>query len=208
MTVAAACDGTRLSQRTADPLSATIAIVYFFHRLRLPTIVGFLLTGMVIGPNGLALIDSVAPVEILAEIGVALLLFTIGIEFSLEELRALPRRVIWAGLLQIGLTVAGTAVLAGFWGFPGRQAIFFGFLTALSSTAIVLRLYVERGEMHSLPGRAVSGVLFVQDLSIVPMCCRCAIASAEYLLSRLACCSTSKRCTRRRYRRCFSSALS
>src|SRR5574342_880027 len=82
-------------------LSATIAIVYLFQRLRLPTIVGFLLAGLVIGPNGVGLIERFAHVEILAEIGVALLLFTIGIEFSLAGLLAVPRRVIWAGLLQV-----------------------------------------------------------------------------------------------------------
>ncbi|MGE5216007.1 MAG: cation:proton antiporter [Chloroflexota bacterium] len=150
-------------------LSATIAIVYFFQRLRLPTIVGFLLAGLVIGPNGIGLIQSFAHIEILAELGVALLLFTIGIEFSLAGLLAVPRRVIWAGLVQVigtGVVVAGLSLLSG---APTPQSIFFGFLAALSSTAIVLRIYHERGEIHSIHGRSVSGVLFLQDLSIVPM---------------------------------------
>jgi CPA2 family monovalent cation:H+ antiporter-2 len=150
-------------------LSATIAIVYLFQRLRLPTIVGFLLAGLVIGPNGIGLIQGFAHIEILAEIGVALLLFTIGIEFSLAGLLAVPRRVIWAGLLQVIGTGTVVAAVLGLSGAPTPQAIFFGFLVALSSTAIVLRIYHERGEIHSIHGRSVSGVLFLQDLSIVPM---------------------------------------
>ncbi|MDP2606538.1 MAG: cation:proton antiporter [Deltaproteobacteria bacterium] len=150
-------------------LSATIAIVFLCQKLRLPTIVGFLLAGLVIGPNGVALIEGFAHVEILAEIGVALLLFTIGIEFSLAALVSVQRRVIWAGLLQVVVTVIVVTSLARALGAPMPQAIFFGFLIALSSTAIVLRIYQERGEIHSIHGRAVSGVLFLQDLSIVPM---------------------------------------
>jgi CPA2 family monovalent cation:H+ antiporter-2 len=150
-------------------LSATIAILYLFQKLRLPAIVGFLLAGLFIGPNGLGLIEGSAQVEILAEIGVALLLFTIGIEFSLAELLSVQRRVIWAGLLQVLVTVIVVAALARLLGAPAPQAVFFGFLIALSSTAIVLRIYHDRGELHSLHGRSVSGVLFLQDLSIVPM---------------------------------------
>lgn len=150
-------------------LSATIAIVYLFQKLRLPAIVGFLLAGLIIGPNGAALIEGFAHVEVLAEIGVALLLFTIGIEFSLAALVEVQRRVIWAGLLQVLVTVIVVAALARLFGAPAPQAVFFGFLIALSSTAIVLRIYHERGEIHSIHGRAVSGVLFLQDLSIVPM---------------------------------------
>ena len=150
-------------------LSATIAIVYLFQRLRLPTIVGFLLAGLVIGPNGIGLIQGFAHIEILAELGVALLLFVIGIEFSLAGLLSVPRRVIWAGLVQVLGTTMVVAVLASVSGAPTPQAIFFGFLVALSSTAIVLRIYHERGEIHSIHGRSVSGVLFLQDLSIVPM---------------------------------------
>ncbi|MGZ8521614.1 MAG: cation:proton antiporter domain-containing protein, partial [Candidatus Binatia bacterium] len=130
-------------------LSATIAILYLFQKLRLPAIVGFLLAGLLIGPNGVGLIEGSAQVEILAEIGVALLLFTIGIEFSLAELLSVQRRVIWAGLLQVLATVIVVAALARLLGAPAPQAVFFGFLIALSSTAIVLRIYHDRGELHS-----------------------------------------------------------
>jgi CPA2 family monovalent cation:H+ antiporter-2 len=150
-------------------LSATIAILYLFQKLRLPAIVGFLLAGLAIGPNGVGLIDGFIHVEFLAEIGVALLLFTIGIEFSLAALVEVQRRVIWAGLLQVLVTVIVVAALTRLFGAPAPQADFFGSLIALSSTAIVLRIYHERGEMHSIHGRSVSGVLFLQDPSIVPM---------------------------------------
>lgn len=150
-------------------LTATISIVFVFQKLRLPTIVGFLLVGLVIGPNGLALIEGSAHVEILAEIGVALLLFIIGIDFSLVALFSVQRRVIWAGLLQVLFTIIVVAAIAQVFGVPVRQGVFFGFLVALSSTAIVLRIYNERGEIHSIHGRVVSGVLFLQDLCIVPM---------------------------------------
>ena len=85
-------------------LTATIAIVFVFQKLRLPTIVGFLLSGVIIGPYGFQLIPSIGQVETLAEIGVVLLLFTIGLEFSLETILSVQRRVVWAGLLQVVLT--------------------------------------------------------------------------------------------------------
>jgi CPA2 family monovalent cation:H+ antiporter-2 len=150
-------------------LTATISIVFVFQKLRLPTVVGFLLAGLVIGPNGLGLIEGSAHVEILAEIGVALLLFIIGIDFSLVALFSVQPRVIWAGLLQVLITILVVAAIAQIFGVPVRQGVFFGFLVALSSTAIVLRIYNERGEIHSIHGRVVSGVLFLQDLCIVPM---------------------------------------
>jgi CPA2 family monovalent cation:H+ antiporter-2 len=150
-------------------LTTTISIVFVFHKLRLPTIVGFLLAGLIIGPNGMGLIEGFAHVEILAEIGVALLLFSIGIEFSLAAVFSVQQRVVWAGILQVVLTVLVVAALAQAFGVSPQKGIFFGFLAALSSTAIVLRIYNDRGEIHSIHGRLVSGVLFLQDLCIVPM---------------------------------------
>jgi CPA2 family monovalent cation:H+ antiporter-2 len=85
-------------------LTATIAIVFVFQKLRLPNIVGFLLAGVIIGPHGFQLIQSVGQVENLAEIGVVLLLFTIGLEFSLETILSVQRRVVWAGSFQVVLT--------------------------------------------------------------------------------------------------------
>lgn len=150
-------------------LMATIAIVFVFQKLRLPTIVGFLLTGVIIGPHGFQLIQSVDQVEILAEIGVVLLLFTIGIEFSLETILSVQRRVVWVGLLQVVLTTLVVLAVAVFLGAPVNVGIFFGFLVSLSSTAIVLRIYHDRGEINSLQGRLASGLLLFQDLCVVPM---------------------------------------
>ncbi|HEU4341350.1 MAG TPA: cation:proton antiporter [Candidatus Binatia bacterium] len=150
-------------------LTATISIVFVFHKLRLPSIVGFLLAGVIMGPHGIALIEDVGQVEHLAEIGLVLLLFTIGVEFSLETMLSMQRRILWAGLLQIGLT---TLIVFGFARLLGASpgvGIFYGFLLSLSSTAIVLRIYNDRREIHSLQGRLASGILLFQDLCIVPM---------------------------------------
>ena len=105
-------------------LTATIAIVFVFQKLRLPTIVGFLLAGVIIGPHGFQLIQSVSQVETLAEIGVVLLLFTIGLEFSLETIFSVQRRVIWAGLLQVVLTTAVVLAVARLLGRVGGNGYF------------------------------------------------------------------------------------
>jgi len=95
-------------------LTATIAIVFVFQKLRLPTIVGFLLAGVIVGPDGLGLIRDVHEIETLAEIGVALLLFTIGVEFSLAEILPIRRVVVWAGVFQITLTTLVVFVISLF----------------------------------------------------------------------------------------------
>lgn len=150
-------------------LTATISIVFVFQKLRLPAIVGFLLAGVIIGPDGLGLIRNVHQVETLAEIGLALLLFTIGLEFSLGDLLPVRRYVIWAGILQVLLTTLVGLVVSLLLGFSLRVGIFYGFLLSLSSTAIVLKIYNDRGEIDSLQGRLITGVLLFQDLCIVPM---------------------------------------
>ncbi len=150
-------------------LTATIAIVFAFQKLRLPNIVGFLLTGVIIGPHGFQLIQSVDQVETLAEIGVVLLLFTIGLEFSLETILSVQRRVVWAGLLQVVLTTLVVLAVARLLGASVEVGLFYGFLVSLSSTAIVLRIYHDRGEINSLQGRLASGLLLFQDLCVVPM---------------------------------------
>ena len=150
-------------------LTATIAIVFVFQKLRLPNIVGFLLAGVIIGPHGFQLIQSVGQVENLAEIGVVLLLFTIGLEFSLETILSVQRRVVWAGLLQVVLTTLVVLAVARLLGASVEVGLFYGFLVSLSSTAIVLRIYHDRGEINSLQGRLASGLLLFQDLCVVPM---------------------------------------
>ena len=140
-----------------------------FHRLRLPPIVGFLITGVISGPYGFGLIRNIADVESLAEIGVVLLLFTVGLEFSLQHLARLRRFLFIGGALQVGVTIAVTAALARSLAVAWPVAIFIGMLVTLSSTAITLRLYAERGELDTPFGNASLGILIFQDLCVVPM---------------------------------------
>ena len=150
-------------------LLASVPIVFIFRRLRVPAIVGFMITGVVIGPHGFALIRDVHAIEVLAEIGVALLLFTIGLEFSLRRLLDMKRLVLLGGGLQVASTILLAMAIAYLLGRPFAQAVFFGFLFALSSTAIVLKSYIDRAEIDAPHGRANVGILLFQDLSIVPM---------------------------------------
>lgn len=150
-------------------LLVSVLTAFICNRLRLPTIVGFMLTGVLIGPYSLGLIKDVYAIEVLAEIGVVLLLFTIGLEFSLRRIFEMKRLVLLGGNLQVLLTVLAVLGIALIYGRPLNQAIFFGFLFALSSTAIVLKSYVDRAEVDAPHGRAGIGILLFQDLSIVPM---------------------------------------
>jgi CPA2 family monovalent cation:H+ antiporter-2 len=150
-------------------LLASVPIAFIFHRLRLPTIVGFMITGVLIGPHGLGLIKDVQAIEVLAEIGVALLLFTIGLEFSLRRMLEMRRLVLLGGGLQVSLTTLLVTAITYLLGRPLNEAVFFGFLFALSSTAIVLKSYIDRAEIDAPHGRAGVGILLFQDLSIVPM---------------------------------------
>ena len=147
----------------------SIGILLLSHRLRLPPIVGLLLTGVIVGPYGFGLVHDIEVVESLAEVGIILLLFTIGIEFSLHTLLSLKRIVGIAGTLQVGLSMAAAYATARLLGRSGGEAVLWGFLVALSSTAIVLKLLGERGETDSPHGRIAVGVLILQDLSVVPM---------------------------------------
>lgn len=150
-------------------LLVSLPVAYVCLRLKLPLLVGLMLTGIVIGPYGLGLIKELEAIEILAEIGVILLLFTIGLEFSINRLREIKNLVLIGGGLQVVLTVAATAVTAVLFGRELNQAVFFGFLVALSSTAIVLKSYADRQETDAPHGRAGIGILLFQDVSIVLM---------------------------------------
>lgn len=138
-------------------------------RLRLPTVAGLLLSGALAGPFGLKFVRSIHAIEMLAEIGVVLLLFTIGLEFSFTRLRSIFRQVALGGLLQVGLTIGVVATIAHFFGQPMGRSIFYGFVFALSSTAIVLRALSERHELDAPHGRFIVGTLIFQDICVVPM---------------------------------------
>lgn len=142
---------------------------WLLHRLKQPPLVGFLVAGAMLGPHGLGLVRDQGAVEALAEVGAVLLLFTVGLELSLPNLRRLGRIVWGAGPIQLGGTIIllGAVGLAA--GYGLRRGLFFGFLVALSSTAIVLKLLMDRGEMDSPHGRLLIGILILQDLAVVPM---------------------------------------
>jgi CPA2 family monovalent cation:H+ antiporter-2 len=147
----------------------SIAVLLVCHRLQVPPIVGYLMTGVLIGPHGLRLIGAAREVEILAEIGVVLLLFTVGLAFSLRGLLQIRRSVLMGGSLQVLLTLTAAFVLARQIGRTFGESIFIGFLLSLSSTAIVLSLLQERAEVDTPHGRTALGILIFQDVIIVPM---------------------------------------
>ncbi len=146
-----------------------LVTVVLFRQLKLPSIIGFLCTGILAGPYVLRLITDTHQVEQMAEIGVVLLLFTIGIEFSLKELLRIKSLVLWGGGLQVGVTIGVVALLGLMLGFPWQQAVFFGFLVSLSSTAILMKLLMDAGEMDTPHGKTCLGILIFQDLCVVPL---------------------------------------
>jgi CPA2 family monovalent cation:H+ antiporter-2 len=150
-------------------LGLSVVIILAFQKFKMPSILGFLLTGIIAGPNGLSLIKASHEVEILSETGVIFLLFVIGIEFSIKGLIKIRNTVIWGGLLQVGGTILLTFIAANLMGLPVAQAIFMGFLISLSSTAIVLKLLSEKGQMSTPHGRIALGILIFQDIIVVPM---------------------------------------
>lgn len=164
-------------------LLVSVPVAFLCLRLKLPLLVGLMLTGIAIGPYGFALVNELEGIELLAEIGVMLLLFTIGLEFSLSRIREMKRLVVIGGGLQVGITILAIAATAYFFGRGVSQAVFFGFLVALSSTAIVLKTYVERNEVDAPHGRAAVGILLFQDISIVFMLLMVPLLGGEDIVS-------------------------
>ena len=150
-------------------LAASVLIITVSHRLKLPSVLGFLLTGVLIGPGGLSLVKNTRTVDVLAEIGVVMLLFTIGLEFEPARLKRIRRDFWGGGSLQVSLTTAVAVVILVLLEVPFREALFYGFLVSLSSTAVVLKILADRGETDAPQGRISLGVLIFQDLAIVPM---------------------------------------
>ena len=150
-------------------LGVAIPTVAIAHRVRIPAIVGFFLVGAVIGPHGLALIPNAESVTVLADLGVLLLLFTIGLELSLTRVMQLGRVALQGGTLQVGGTLVAVAVVATGLGVPINRAVFYGGLVALSSTAVVFKVYADRGELDTPHGRVVVSILLFQDLCVVPL---------------------------------------
>jgi len=145
------------------------AVNYLFTKIRIPTIIGYLLTGIVAGPALLGVIQSPHEIEFMAEIGIILLMFTIGLEFSLNHLIKIRNIVFFGGFLQLIFTAGLTMFVARMYDMGWGAAVFIGFLTALSSTALVLKILQERGELTSNYGRTVVGILIFQDIILVPL---------------------------------------
>lgn len=146
-----------------------VLVTLILARLQLPTVAGLLFAGALIGPFGLKWVSSIHAIELLAEVGVVLLLFTIGLEFSLKRLRHIFGQVAVGGLIQVALTTAVTAGVAVSIGQTPSRGVLYGFIFALSSTAIVLRALSERRELDAPHGRFIVGTLIFQDLCVVPM---------------------------------------
>lgn len=150
-------------------LGFSVVIVFVLQRLKLPSIIGFLLTGVIIGPYGLSLITAIEQVEVLSEVGVILLLFVIGMELSIKELASIRKTVFIGGLLQVGLTVGVAALVYNLLGNSWNESVFVGFLFSLSSTAIVLKTLQDRQEISAPHARNALAILIFQDIIVVPM---------------------------------------
>ena len=150
-------------------LGVAVGVLLLCGRLRLPSVVGLLVSGLLVGPSGLRLLREAEDVEVFAELGVVLLLFAIGIELSLDRLRELRRLILLGGSGQTMLTIVAVAGASLLFGASWQTALFLGFLVALSSTAVVVKLLQERQETETPPGRAAIGILLYQDFLVVPM---------------------------------------
>ncbi|HYX81243.1 MAG TPA: cation:proton antiporter [Gemmatimonadales bacterium] len=149
--------------------AGSLLVILLFYRLKLPALPGFIVAGVLLGPNALGFVSDPHDVEGLAEVGVILLLFTIGIEFSLSRLKEMGKQIVATGIAQMGFTMlatlaAGLALLRDW-----RVALFLGFLIALSSTAIVLKVLTDTSEIDAPHGRLATGMLIFQDLCVVPI---------------------------------------
>ncbi|MBL7164946.1 MAG: cation:proton antiporter [Dehalococcoidales bacterium] len=151
-------------------LAAALVGGMIAHRLRQPIILGYLVIGVAVGPHALGLIGDLELVEAAATIGVALLMFTLGLEISIAQLREVGRIGVWGGITQIVATLA-LGLIAGYFLFrwPLPQAGLFGLIISLSSTAVCLKILMERGELVSVHGRIMIAILIVQDIGVVVM---------------------------------------
>ena len=139
------------------------------HRLNIPTAIGMLVGGALIGPDLLGLVHSVSTIEAVSEIGVVLLLFIIGLEFSIADLRYLKRQFLVGGTIQFFGTAAVVGIGSVLAGFSVAQSVYLGFVVALSSTAVVIKMLQDRGELQSPHGRVTFATLIFQDIAVVPV---------------------------------------
>lgn len=147
----------------------SVLAVLICHRLNLPSSIGLLLAGVLAGPDVLGLVRNVEQIELLSEIGVVLLLFVIGLEFSLADLAHLKRQFLVGGSIQFFGTAVVIALATVAMGSTVQQSVYIGFVVALSSTAIVLKMLQDRAELDAPHGRMVLATLIYQDLAVVPV---------------------------------------
>ncbi|NCD43460.1 MAG: potassium transporter KefB, partial [Bacteroidia bacterium] len=147
----------------------SVVIVFLLQRIKIPSIIGFLITGIIIGPFGFSLVKAVETVDAISEIGVIFLLFVIGMELSIKQLVSIKKTVFIGGFLQVALTIIVTGAICFLLGLSWNESLFVGFLFSLSSTAIVLKVFQDRNETTSPHARNALGILIFQDIIVVPM---------------------------------------
>jgi len=162
-------DGLIFFRKLLIILGFSIPVIYLFNKLKFPSIIGFLITGIIIGPFGLGLLTDTAGIQLMAEIGVALLLFTIGIEVSLSRFLKHLSEFILSGGLQVFFTFLAGVFIGLIAQMSLEQAVFLGFILAHSSSALVLKMLKDRGDEESPQGRISIGVILFQDIMVVPM---------------------------------------
>ena len=156
-------------------LAVSVAVIFLFNKVGVPPIVGLIVTGLLIGPSGFQLVTQGEVISVVSEVGVILLLFTIGLEFSFEEIARMRSIVFLAGPLQLIIGAAvigvGAALVSNMTGLPltTEGAVLVGLALALSSTAICTKLLNERKELKLPHGKTVTGVLIFQDIAVVPL---------------------------------------
>lgn len=162
-------DPTPILSELALLFGLSVVVALLVHRIKMPPIAGFLVAGIIAGPHGIGLIQHRELVEQLAEIGVVVLLFTVGMELAVGHIGRMKRAILVGGGLQVTVTICVAMVVAKIGGVAWGSAIFVGFLIALSSTAAISKLLTDRGELNSPAGRHAIGVCIAQDLAVVPM---------------------------------------
>lgn len=150
-------------------LATAVVVVAVFRRVNMPAILGYLLVGVLVGPNALNFVPDSPSTRYLAEFGVVFLMFSIGLEFSLPQLVAMRRIVVGFGGLQVGLSIAAVMAVALASGLGWQSGLILGGIVAMSSTAIISKVLAEQTQLHSHHGKQIMGVLLFQDLAVIPL---------------------------------------
>jgi len=151
-------------------LAAALVGGMIAHRLKQPIILGYLVIGIAIGPHALGFVEDLEIIEAVAIIGVALLMFTLGLEISISQLREVGKLGIWGGIIQILVTFSlGLVIGFTLFNWPIQQAMLFGLIISLSSTVVCLKLLMDRGELSSVQGKIMLSILILQDIAVVLM---------------------------------------